>query len=169
MVFILGNPIQPLAFASIAAETAIGICLWCIAKRLVSMTGVQVNISAQVPIVSLVFNRERFVASLKQESSRSISFSVPVRISRKPMLHTSAQIWLGRFDQRMNVIWHPTKRQHDPATPGNFVAQSLRKSLLVSIIVKQRLTPVSASHQMIYRTGILKPRRTRHTTSPILK
>ena len=22
------------------------------------------------------------------------------------MLHTTAQIWLGRFDQRMNVIWH---------------------------------------------------------------
>ena len=29
------------------------------------------------------------------------------------MLHTTAQIWLGRFDQRMNVIWHPAKSQHD--------------------------------------------------------
>ena len=24
------------------------------------------------------------------------------------MLHTTAQIWLGRFDQRRNVIWHLT-------------------------------------------------------------
>ena len=101
--------------------------------------------------------------------SPSISFGVPVRISRKPMLHTTAQIWLGGFDQPMNVIWHLAKGQHDPATPGNFVAQSLRKSLVMSIIVQQRSTPDSASHQMIDRIGILKSRRTRHITSPILK
>ena len=87
--------------------------------------------------------------------SPSISFGVPVCISRKPMLHTTTQIWLGCFDHRMNVICHPAKGQHDPANPGNFVAQSLRKSRVVSIIVKQRPTTISTSHQMIDRTGIL--------------
>ena len=69
-------------------------------------------------------------------TSPSISFGIPVRISRKLLLHTTAQIWPGRFDQRMNVIWHPAKGQHDPATPGNFVAKSLCKSRVVSIIMK---------------------------------
>jgi hypothetical protein len=71
------------------------------------------------------FNGERFVASLKQVPRSSISFGVPIRISRQPMLHISAQFWFGRFDQGMNVIWHPAKDQHDPATLGYFVAQSL--------------------------------------------
>ena len=48
--------------------------------------------------------------------------------------------------------------------------QLLAVSIIVKhIIVKQHPTTISTSHQMINRTGILKSRRTRHSTSPILK
>ena len=38
---------------------------------------VKVNTSASVPIVSLVVNRERFAASLKQMTNPAISFAIP--------------------------------------------------------------------------------------------
>ena len=86
--------------------------------------------------VGLVFLREptvefglfvKFRAGIRRGERdlqrKDVAFGVPVRISRTPMRHTTAQIWLGRFDLRMNVIWHPAKSH-------------LRKSRVVSIIMK---------------------------------
>ena len=146
------QPNQSPTGSAITTATAVGISLGRIGERLAAITRVQVNVSAQVPIVPFILDGVRFVASLKQMTRPSIPFCIPVRIPRKPMLHAAAQIRLGSFDQRVNVIGHPAKRQHDPTTPVHFIDQPLRESRIVSFVMKKRPTPITTRYRMVDRT-----------------
>jgi hypothetical protein len=80
MIFV-GDPLHLPALAGVTPIAAVAIGFRCLRKGLASVTGIEVDIPAEVPVVPLVFDREAFVASLKQVAAATVPLGVPVGIA----------------------------------------------------------------------------------------
>jgi len=112
---------------------------------LASVAWIQMNVAAECPVVTSVFDQESFVSSLIKMSSSAIAFGMPVCISGQPMLHAAGQIGLRCLDQRMNMIWHPAVGQHDPPASRDLVLQTLGKTLVMTLVIEQLSSTITVS------------------------
>ena len=78
------------------------------------------------------------------------------------MLHSVAKIRDRRFDQYMDMVWHPAVRNDDPATAIDLFTQSASEPIVVPLIMKKFSPAIAASDDVINSAGILKSRKPWH-------
>ena len=88
MIFI-GDPVYLPALSGVAPVAAVAIVFRSLRKGVASLTRIEVDRPAEVPVVPLVLDRKCFVASLKQVSGATVPLGVPVGIAGEPVLHPS--------------------------------------------------------------------------------
>jgi hypothetical protein len=81
------------------------------------------------------------------------------------MLHPSRQVRLGSLNKSVDMIGHPTIGQDDPAASLNLILKSLGESFVMSGVVKQRPSSITACDDVVVRASELDPRWPRHVTA----
>ena len=75
------------------------------------------NVATERPIITGVFDEERFVPTLIEMPGASVSLGIPIGVAREPVLHPSSQVGLGSLDESMDMIGHPAKGQYHLTAP----------------------------------------------------
>ena len=161
MIFI-GDPVHLPALSGVPSVTAVAIRFRYLCKGFASVTWVEVDIPAEVPVIALVLDREGFVASLKHVSATTVLLGVPVGIAGEPVLHPSAQVRLRRFDQGVDVVGHPAVGNHDPSAAIDLFGQTASETFIVAVVVKDSPASIAPGDEVIDGTGVLKSRQTGH-------
>ena len=82
------------------------------------------------------------------------------------MLHAARQIRLGGLDQRVDMIRHPAIGQDNPTASLNFILEPFGEALVVSRVVEQLSTTVSAGDDVIVGASELNSWWSRHVAIP---
>lgn len=143
------DPVDPFAPANIARHAAVWPGFRSRCQRRCADARIQVNVAAQRPVISGIFDEEGFVPSLVQMTSSLIAFGVPIRVPGEPMLHPSSQVGLGSLNERMDMIGHPAIGEHDPATAIDFLPKSVGEAFVVTVVVKQFSPAITTSDDVV--------------------
>lgn len=84
------------------------------------------------------------------------------RINTIELAHTTGQMAIRRFNDRVIVISHLAESVAAPIEPITHLAQPFQPSEAVIIIEVNRPAPVSARRDVIQPTGRLESKRARH-------
>ena len=160
------DPIDAFALARISGKAAVRPTLRIGRQWPTAIAWVQVDVPTESPVIAGVFHEDGLVPALIQMSRATVSFGVPIGVSREPMLHAMGQIGLRSLDQGMNVIGHPTKGQDDPAAALDFVSESLCKPLVVTGIMEQLASSIATGDDVIIGARKLNPRWSWHRIGP---
>ncbi len=88
-------------------------------------------------------------------------------ISAQKPFHPNDQIGLGRFNHQMKMIWHQDIGVNLPAGLDAHFGESRSKALTVRIVEKDRLAPVTATQEVVDRTGVLDSQLSGHHASVV--
>ena len=161
-MLIVIDPIQTLTTAGVSGVAAVAISLRRFRKRFAAIAGIEVNVSAQTPIITFVLDGKCFVATLVQMTAAVVSFGIPVGVTREPVLHPTGEIWLRRSDEGVDMIGHPAIGDHLPPTSRHLLDQSLGEPLVVPLVVKQSASTIAPGDNMIDRIFVLQSWQTGH-------
>ena len=117
----------------------------------------------------IIFDQFTFESTLKKVSGTLVAFGVPVGVAAQQILHALGQIGLRRAEEKVNMIGHPDEAEDVPSGPIDGFFQTIGHPLIVSIFVKQKLSPVTTSHDMVDRAGKLNSKRTCHEMNVVEK
>ena len=165
MKLIVGNPINSLTFSGIASEAAMRPRFRIVREWFATATGIQMDVATERPIVTGVFDEERFVPTLIEMPSASVSLGIPIGVAREPVLHPSSQVGLGSLDESMDMIGHPAIGQYHPTAPLHLIPKPLRKSFVMTCIIEQFSSSVPTGNDMVVCACKLNARRSRHQIS----
>jgi hypothetical protein len=102
------------------------------------------------------------VPSLELVSGAPMTFGIPVGVSTEPVLHAGRQVGLGSSQEKVDVIWHPAIGAHVPRRALHFVSQTVCEPSLVTVVMKDGPATITASDDVVNRTGELQTRRSGH-------
>jgi len=115
------------------------------------------QISASAPV-----HQKRFIAAAKEMAAKAVSPVELLSVGTQEPLHARAQVRAWRFHHQMKMIAHQTISMNlpsgSPAGPGH---QSKEK-LSIAVTLKDGLTSVAPTQQMINRARIFNSQGSHH-------
>ena len=116
---------------------------------------------AQIAMAASV-HRHRLVPPRKQMTAGPVPDIEPFGIYSQQPFHPRHQIGLRRFDHQVKVIAHQAPGMDLPTGFRTGLMQGGQKPLVIQAVAKNLVPPISATHHMINRPGILNPQRSWH-------
>lgn len=162
VMVVVGDPIDLPAFSGITPVAAVAILLGRLRQRFATAAGIQVNVSAQVPVATFVLNGKGLVPALEQVPRSTVPLGAPIGIAGEPTLHAATEVRLGGRDQCMNVVGHPAIGDDAPTASIDLIDKPLRESIIMSLVVKQFSPSVTSGNNVIDRILVPQAWKARH-------
>jgi hypothetical protein len=97
---------------------------------------------------------QRFVATGEQVPEQLVPPVEAAGGGAQQPLHPGDQIRLRRLDHEVKMIGHEHVGVNLPARLGARLAQRLDETLVIQLVLKDQLAPVTAIHDVVDRAGI---------------
>src|SRR5262245_38673346 len=119
--------------------------------------------------VAAAIDNQRLVTPTEEVAGDFMPPIEPCCVGAEEPLHARHEVWHRCFHDQMKMIHHQTIPQYLPTGLAAHLAQRFQETLPVEVILENRLSAVTAVHDMVDRARILDSQLARHTREMVDK